>query len=389
MKNLQSDDAIYEYPMRVAQILNRMDSGGIESVVINYYRYIDHSKIQFDFFCYEGSNFPQREELMQMGAKIYPIPAYSHPLAYHKALYSVFRANHYQIVHAHLSTMSLFALFAAWRANVPVRICHNHTTAHWSEGKRTLLKYILRPLNKIFATDYFACGEKAARWMYGDQCFNNGHVYLMSNAINVQKFCYDPFSGVQLRKKLGIPEDAFVVGHVGRFMHQKNHMFLLQVFQQVLRKRKNAWLLLIGEGELEQKIKAKAQEFGLLGRVCFPGVRSDVGKLYSAMDVFCLPSFYEGLPVVALEAQANGLPCAFSDQITKEILLTPNSVFLALERPQQWAEQLLLLKRQYGSLDNTRFDIKKAQQLLAEYYLTAAQRIKKTTTRGSISKAKK
>ena len=126
-------------PIRVAQVLNRMDSGGIESVVMNYYRHIDRKKIQFDFYFTQNSSFPQREELEQLGARIYLIPPYSKPLKYHKVLYQAFRERKYRIVHAHLSTMSVFALFAAWRARVPVRICHNHTTAYWGEGAKTLL----------------------------------------------------------------------------------------------------------------------------------------------------------------------------------------------------------------------------------------------------------
>ena len=179
-------------PIRVAQVLNRMESGGVEAVVMNYYRHIDREKVQFDFYFYEASAFPQRRELEQLGAGIYPIPAYSHPAAYHQALYRAFKSRRYPIVHAHLSTMSVFALFAAWRAGVPVRICHNHSTAHWGEGKRTLLKYLLRPFNKLFATEYFACGETAGRWMFGGRCFDRGRVRVMPNAIETETFAFDP-----------------------------------------------------------------------------------------------------------------------------------------------------------------------------------------------------
>ena len=130
-------------PIRVAQILNRMDSGGIEAVVMNYYRHIDRSKVQFDFYFAQGSTFPQREELQRLGAGIYPIPPYTKVMAYHRALYCAFRDRGYRIVHAHLSTMSIFPLFAAWRAGVAVRIAHSHSTADWGEGKKTLLKYCL------------------------------------------------------------------------------------------------------------------------------------------------------------------------------------------------------------------------------------------------------
>ena len=217
-----------EQPIRVAQVLNRMDSGGVEAVVMNYYRHIDRKQVQFDFYFAKDSVFPQREELEKMGAGIYPIPSYTKVFSYHRVLHHAFKRGNYQIVHAHLSTMSVFPLFAAWRAGIPVRICHNHSTAHWGEGKKTLLKYLLRPFAKVFATDYFACGEKAGRWMYGNRCFERGHVHVMPNAIDTKKFAYDEEAKRCLRAELGIPQDAFVLGHVGRFMYQKNHAFLLR-----------------------------------------------------------------------------------------------------------------------------------------------------------------
>lgn len=323
-------------PIRVAQVLNRMDSGGIEAVVMNYYRHIDRNRVQFDFYFAEDSSFPQRAELERLGAGIYPIPSYGRVLSYHKALYHAFKARGYKIVHAHLSTMSVFALFAAWRAGVPVRICHNHSTAHWGEGKKTLLKYILRPFNKLFATEYFACGEKAGRWMYGNHCFDTGRVHVMPNAIDIEKFEYDPNARICLRNELNIPQDAFVIGHVGRFMFQKNHLFLLQVLKAVLRLRENAFLLLVGEGELQEAIRQNVREQGLENQVVFTGARKDVAKLYSTMDVFCLPSFYEGLPVVALEAQANGLPCIFSNRMTAEMVIHKNVKMLPLDDPSEW-----------------------------------------------------
>ena len=321
-------------------MLNRMDSGGIEAVVLNYYRHIDRDKVQFDFYFAEGSSLPQREELERLGAGLYPIPAYSHLVAYHKALYIAFKQHGYRIVHAHLSTMSLFPLFAAWRAGVPVRICHNHSTAHWGEGVKTLLKYILRPFNKLFATDWFACGEKTGRWMYGDKAFDAGKVTVMPNAIDTAKFAYDAEARVALREDMGIPQDAFVVGHVGRFTYAKNHSFLSKIFAELLKEKSNSRLLLVGEGELKEQIQQQVQALGLQDKVIFTGARQDVNKLYSVMDVFCLPSFYEGMPLVAWEAQANGLPCVFSDTMTMEAVILPITQFMSTgQSARAWAEK--------------------------------------------------
>lgn len=329
-------------PIRVAQVLNRMDSGGIESVVMNYYRHIDREKVQFDFYLAEGSSFPQREELERLGAGIFPIPPYSRPIRYHRVLYKAFKERRYKIVHAHLSTMSVFPLFAAWRAGIPVRICHNHTTAYWGEGFKTLLKYILRPFNKIFATDYFACGETAGRWMYGNRCFDSGRVTVMPNAIDAEKFAFDPEERIALREELGIPQDAFVVGHVGRFTYAKDHSFLLDIFYELLKTRPDARLFLIGEGELESRIRNKAKRLGIEKSVIFTGIREDVNRLYSVMDVFCLPSLYEGLGMAAWEAQANGLPVLLSDKVPQEAALSENCRHLPLEAgAAAWAAALL------------------------------------------------
>lgn len=359
-----------EQPMRVAQVLNRMDSGGIEAVVMNYYRHIDHDQVQFDFYFAEDSTFPQREELERLGAGIYPVPAYSRPLAYHRALYAAFKERGYRVVHAHLSTMSLFALFPAWRAGVPVRICHNHSTAHWGEGKKTLLKYLLRPFNKLFATEWFACGEKAGRWMYGDRAFEKGKVHVMPNAIDTEKFAFDPAARIQLRQELNIPPNAFTVGHVGRFMYQKNHEFLVQVFALLKRQCPDARLLLVGEGELEQQIRDKVAESGLQPDVIFTGARGDVAKLYSVMDVFCLPSRYEGLPVVALEAQTNGLPTLFSDKITSEAALSETTTCLSLDDAAPWAEQACAFRgKRNCRLEKRIPDIRQAAEALQDFYV--------------------
>lgn len=358
-------------PIRIAQVLNRMDSGGIEAIVIDYYRHLDHQKIQFDFYYAEGSSLPQREELERLGAGLYPIPGYSKPVKFHRALYHAFCSRQYPIVHVHLSTMSVFALFAAWRAGIPVRICHNHSTAHWSEGIVTLLKYMLRPWNAVFANRFFACGAVAGEWMYGRRRMQRGDVTVIRNAIDTQHFAYDDQARMQLRDELGIGQDAFVIGHVGRFRHQKNHRFLLHIFAEVLKKKENAVLLLIGDGEKMGEIRMLAEELKISDRIVFAGVRSDVGKLYSAMDVFCLPSYYEGMPLVAWEAQSNGLPCLFADTITKEASVKDNAKFLSLEQAEKWAAEMVQMRRDESAVCDS-IDIRRCSEALASMYLAQA-----------------
>ncbi|MEG1524102.1 MAG: glycosyltransferase family 1 protein [Clostridia bacterium] len=305
-------------PIHVAQVTGIMNSGGVEAVVMNYYRAIDRTKVQFDFFVDETCSFPQRKEIEKLGGRYYLVPSYSHPIAYIRVLKERFRENRYQIVHSHINTMNVFPLFAAWLAGIPVRICHNHSTGNWGEGKKTLLKYLLRPFANIFATDCFACSELAGRWMFGNRRFDAGQVRIVPNAIDAKGYVFNPAARATLRRELGIDEDTFVVGHVGRFTYAKNHNLLIDIFRALQQERPNSTLLLIGEGELEESVRGKVKAFGLTDCIRFLGVRNDVSKLYSAMDVFCLPSFYEGLPVVLVEAQVNGLPCVVSDLVTEE-----------------------------------------------------------------------
>lgn len=361
-------------PLRVAQILNRMDSGGIEAVVMNYYRHIDHNQIQFDFYLAEDSSFPQREELERSGAGICLIPAYSKVFAYHKALYNAFRQHRYTIVHAHLSTMSVFPLLAALRAGVPVRICHNHSTANRGEGKKALLKYLLRPLNKLFSNRWFACGEAAGRWMYGTSAFDGGKVTVLPNAIDTARFAFDADARTGLRRELSIPENAFVIGHVGRFTYAKNHSFLIDLFSNIAKEHPSARLLLVGEGELEEDVRRQVSELHLQDQVIFAGVRRDVNKLYSAMDVFCMPSNFEGMPVVAWEAQANGLPCVFSDQMSAEAVRSTASCQLPLAAgTAQWQNALLSARR---NTPTDIPDIRTAASMLESFYLTARSNIR-------------
>lgn len=359
--------------IRVAQVLNRLDYGGIEAVVLNYYRHIDRSKVQFDFFVSRQSVVPCREELERLGARLYLLPPVGAILAYQKELGHIFRRNQYAIVHAHLSTLSVFALFAAWRSGVPVRICHNHSTAHWEEGKRTAAKYALRPLAKLFATDYFACGEKAGRWLYGDRCFDTGRVYIMKNSIEEKHFAYDEQARTQLRKELDIPQNAFVLGHVGRFVAQKNHAFLLEVFRELRQQQQNAHLVLVGEGELQEDICRQVRKWGIEKVVHFVGACRDAAKYYSVMDSFCLPSLYEGLPVVALEAQANGLPCLFSSHVTEECGVTAEVKWLPLEAPKKWANAALTMKRQVGCEFPSAYYIEEAAGALQTFYCAKAK----------------
>ena len=329
-------------PLRVAQIMGKMNRGGVEAVVMNYYRAMDKTKVQFDFFVDADSEFPQKEELEQAGAGVFMLPPYSRMWAWQKQLTKQLRQGRYSIVHAHINTMNVFPMLCAWRAGVPVRICHNHSTAHPGEGKKTVLKYLLRPFNRLFATHWFACGRKAAEWMYGRQAVEHNRVVVLPNAIDTTRFAFDEAQRVQIREQLEIEPDVLVLGHVGRFCYQKNHRFLIEIFAELHQMTKSR-LLLIGEGELTQSIRDLVHQKGLEKEVIFLGGKQDTAPYYNAMDAFCLPSFYEGLPVVAIEAQCSGLPCLLSDEVTEEAVLTDRAERFPLENSAlQWAQWIVI-----------------------------------------------
>ena len=327
-------------PVIVAQIMGKWIGGGVESVIMNYYRHLDRTKVQFDFICDVDSSRIPYDEIKKLGGRVFLVPKYQKLPKYLKALEELFRKNHYRIVHSNVNTLSVFSLYAAKKAGVPVRISHSHSTSNPKEWKRNIIKNILRPFSKKYATDYFACSELAGRYLFGDKTFDQGKVKIIHNAIDLDKFKFDPVARKKLRKELGIDDKTIVIGHVGRFVQTKNHQFLIYTFKKYHNKNPNAKLLLIGTGPLEEKIKAKVKKHNLEDSVLFLGQRNDTNKLYSVMDIFCLPSLYEGLPVAGIEAQAAGLPCVYSDKVTIEADAANNTYYASIKNIYSYLQTL-------------------------------------------------
>lgn len=320
-----------EEPIRIAQIIGKWLGGGVEAVVMNYYRNIDRTKIQFDFICDEDSTNIPYEEIEKLGGKVILIPPYQKVLKYHRELKKILKDGNYKIVHSHINTLSVFSLFAAKCAGVPVRIAHSHSTTNKKEWKKNILKITLRPFTKLVATDYMACTEYAGRWMFGDEAFDDGKVYILNNAIDLDKFKYDEEIRKKLRKELKIPEDTVVIGHIGRFVAQKNHTQLIDIFNEYHKNNNNSVLMLIGQGPLMGEIKEKVNNLGLNDCVIFLGQKDNANEYYNAMDLFLFPSLYEGLGMVAIEAQVNGLPCVVSTGVPKVAKVSDNFEFVSLE----------------------------------------------------------
>lgn len=329
-----------EKPIIVAQVMGKWVGGGVESVIMNYYRHLDHSKVQFDFICDEDSTRIPYDEIKKLGGRVFLIPKYQNLPKYLKALGKLLKENQYRIVHSNINTLSVFPLYAAKKAGVPVRISHSHSTSNPKEWKRNLIKNILRPFSKRYATDFFACSKVAGRYLFGNKAFNQGEVKIIHNAIDVDKFKFDEVARKKLRQEFGIKDSTVVIGHVGRFVQQKNHTFLVDVFKEYHEKNPDSKLLLVGSGPLEDEIKKKVEKLGLKDSVLFLGQRDDINKLYSVMDVFYLPSLYEGLPVVGVEAQAAGLPTIFSNGISSEAIISKNAKIVAVQEVEAYIKKI-------------------------------------------------
>ena len=362
-------------PIVVAQIMGKWFGGGVEAVIMNYYRNIDRSKVQFDFICDEDSTNIPYDEIKKLGGRVIICPPYQKIFEYERFLIDLFKKNNYKIVHSNINALSVFPLRAAKKAEVPIRIAHSHSTTNKKEWKKNLMKQALRPFSKKYATDYFACSELAGRWLFGYKTFEQGKVTIINNAIDLDKFKYDEKIRKDKRKELGIKDDTLVIGHIGRFVAQKNHIFLIDIFNELHKKEKDSILLLIGQGPLMNEIKQKVEVLGISDSVRFLGQRDDVSELYQAFDVFLLPSLYEGLPVVGVEAQATGLLCELSSDMTNETKVLDTTRFMSLDdTAEEWATIILddysMFKRKDTTSEITKnnFNIRMEAKKIEEKY---------------------
>lgn len=356
-------------PIRIAHIMGKLWAGGVEMVVYNYYRAIDKKKVQFDFYYDADSTVDPPEELIAMGARFYKLPPYQMLPQYVRELRKHLKKNKYQIVHSHLNTLSVFPLFTAWTCNIPIRIAHNHSVPGGKEIRRDLLKYFLRLFAKTFATDYFACSEKAGRWMFGNYLFDTNRVMVVKNAIDFERFHPLKDQIEDLKNEWGL-KNKFVVEHVGRFTYAKNHTFLLDIFSEIVSKRSDAVLLLVGDGELHQVIVDKVKEKGLEQKVIFSGKVSNPELYYSLADVLVIPSIFEGLSLATIESQIAGVPVVVSDSIPEEAVIS-NGVKRLKLNDKNWADIVLDIATKKVELNekSTEYNIKYAVKILEKWYI--------------------
>ncbi len=356
--------------IRVLHVVNDMHRAGLETMLMNYYRNIDRTKIQFDFLTHRPQKSDYDDEIIAMGGKVYYAPRL-YPQNYHKYFKYMkkFFEEHpeYHIVHSHIDAMSYLPLRAAKKAGIPVRIAHSHNTSIDRDFKYILKQFFRSKINSV-ANYYCACGKEAGKFLFKEK-----ESEVIPNAIEVDKFLFNRKMRKVKRAELGL-KDEFVLGHVGRLSYQKNHKFLIEIFSELYKKNKNILLLLIGVGEKEQEIKKQIHKLGLDDVVRFLGNRRDVNELYQAMDVFVMPSFFEGIPVTGVEAQFAELPCIFSKNVPEEVSFTDKCKFIELEASKdKWVEAILSIDPEVrvessNTAENSWYNIKNAKSILIEYY---------------------
>lgn len=358
-------------PVRIAQIIGKMWAGGVEAVVFNYYRALDHNKIQFDFFYDADSTVEPSEDLIAMGARFYKLPPYQKVWKYICVLRKYLKANKYKIVHSHLNTLSVIPLFVAWLLKIEVRIAHNHSVPAGKEWGRYIVKNILRKFSKVFATNYFACSEKAGRWLFGDRIFDRGQVTIIKNAVDLKKFTISISEKELLRQKLGLTSEL-IIGHVGRFTYAKNHKKLLNIFCEIKKRIPTARLLLVGDGELKEDIKKQIHDLNMDDAVIFTGKVTDAERYYFVMDVVILPSIFEGFSITTIEAQLAGIPIVISKAVPEEAVISDGCKYMDIEAADvKWADTVCktIGKRVVTDKRKDEFDISECALKLQNWYL--------------------
>lgn len=370
--------------IRVAAIIGKMDSGGKKNLVMEYYRHFDRNIVQFDFICDADSQAIPADEIERLGGRVYQIPPYQRIFANMREMRRICKENRYPVMHAWNSTMNLFPMCVAKSIGIPVRISESLSMAHEGDRK-TVIKKILRPMSRCFATHYMSCGEDCGRWQFGNNLFDAGKVDVFKTVINTEFNAYDANLRDKTRKEFGW-EDKIVVGHIGRFTAQKNSVHLIEIFRAVARKEPQAVLCLIGDGELREPMMAKIKELGIENQVDYLGRREDIQQFYNAMDCFLLPSLYEGLPVVGLEAESCGLPMFFSTEVTREANACELGHFIPLSSSEdEWADEILKavkenmpIRRSHAKeVAEAGFDSAAEALRLQNYYLNAIKEARK------------
>lgn len=365
-------------PIRVLHVVTHLNRNGLESRIMDIYRNIDRTKVQFDFMIHRNEKSDLGEEIESLGGHIYMMKRISPKnfFSYMKDLDAFFQEHReYKIVHAHLNTLSTWVLLKAKKYGVPVRIAHSRNANMEKDLKAIPKSFSKLFINKV-VTDRFGCSKMAGEWLFGKKHANGTTFRVIPNAFEVEKFAWSEELRQRKREELGISEDQTAIINVARLSEQKNHMFLLDIFEEISKNNAKAHLYLVGSGECEQKIRESIRAHQLQDKVHMLGNRPDVAELYQAADLFLFPSKYEGFGTVLIEAQVTALPVLASDTIPHETKLCDCVRFMSLsEDAKVWAEAAEAMLKNSKRTDNTKllqdagYDIKTQYLLMEEFYL--------------------
>lgn len=368
-----------EYPIRILNLFTIMNRGGAETLVMNFYRHIDRTKIQFDFMVHREKRGAYDDEIESLGGHIYRMcPINVQNIFKYKKLLHTFFLEHpeYKIIHSHMSELGYFAFKEALSQNIPIRICHAHNTPTWMSGTfhqkvKNVLRLILANKIRKISTDFFACSQTAGEWLYG----KHQKFIVIKNAIETTKFLYNKTLSERIKNEYGWA-DKFIIGHVGRFDTQKNHTFLIDIFFSIQQCVPNAILVLIGTGDLLASIKKKVTKLRIEDKVYFMGNRDDVYNFYQTFDIFLFPSLYEGFGNVLLEAQTAGIESFTSKNvIPAEVYITNLLHGISLSStPTEWKNEILKYRNykkgnMYHAIVDAGYDIIDNTNYLSDYYL--------------------
>ena len=370
--------------IRVLQVIGIMNRGGAESMIMNLYREIDRTKVQFDFVEHGNEKAVFDDEIEELGGRIYRCPRFvgKNYFSYKKwwDKFWEIEGKEYQIVHGHIGSTAAIYLNCA-RKKGKYTIAHSHSSGT-DHSLHSLLYGLLSYNTRNIADYFFGCSEVAGIDRYGYKITENIDKFkVLPNAIDIKKYIYSSESRESMRKELGYNQNEVIIGHVGRMTAEKNHALIIDIFRCIYMRESKARLLLIGDGKLREELKQKVVDLGLEQRVLFMGVRSDVNRLMQAMDIFVFPSIFEGLPVTMVEAQAAGLPCVISNKVPDECIITKGLVTIKNleDSPEEWAKHILN-RVNVPRIDTSNeirehgFDIKETSKWLEKFYLEKAEK---------------
>lgn len=377
MSILETEATNIEVSVKILHVIGIMNRGGAEAMIMNLYRNIDRTKVQFDFVenSFERAAFD--DEIEALGGKIYRCPHFNgkNYLEYKRWWKDFFKEHQgeYHIIHGHIGSTAAIYLKIA-KKNGLFTIAHSHSSGT-DYSLHDKFYRVLSYNTRNIADYFFACSQAAGVDRYGQKVVQGNNYKVLNNAIDTKLFAYNEELRHKIRNEFNIDKN-YVIGHIGRLIPVKNHQFILSIFKKIKKQIPNAKLMLVGDGDLRPQLEAQAKELGIADDVIFTGVRSDINEIVQAMDFFVFPSLYEGLPVTLVEVQTSGLPCVISDKVPDESILTKDLVtVMSLEQSaKEWANHIVsrLGGERFSRVDEIKakgYDIAETAKWLEEFYL--------------------